>query len=101
MGEQALDLGGKRLQVGEIDEADGAPADLVLIGGADAALGGADAGRCAGGLAERVEFAMQRQDQRGVLGDAQIVRGHCDALLVQLVDLLDQRAAGRPPRRCR
>ena len=34
---------------------------------------------------------MQRQDQRGVLGDAQIVRRHRDALRLQLVDLLEQR----------
>ena len=34
---------------------------------------------------------MQRQDQRGVLGDAQMLRRHGDALLLQLGDLVDQR----------
>ena len=42
MRQQAVDLGQKRRQVGEIHEADGAAADFVLIGRADAALGRAD-----------------------------------------------------------
>ncbi len=34
---------------------------------------------------------MQRQDQRGIFGDAQIVRRHCNALLLERVDFLEQR----------
>ena len=71
MRQQAVDLGAQRVEIGEIHQADRAAADLVLIGRADAALGGADA-RCDGILADRFEFAVQRQDQRGVFGDAQI-----------------------------
>ena len=81
----------ERRQVGEIHEADGAAADLVLVGRADAALGGADAGGGTVGLAQRLELAVQRQDQGGVLGDAQVFGGHRDALLVELRDLVDQR----------
>ena len=61
VGEQPLDLGRQRVGVGEIDHADGAAADLVLIGRADAAPGGADLGvRCCGLLAHAVELAVQR-----------------------------------------
>ena len=91
MGEQPLDLGRQRRQIGEIHEADGAPADFVLVSGPDAALGGADAGRRIVGLAHRLQLAMQRQDQRRVFGDAQIVGGHRDALFLELGDLIDQR----------
>ena len=38
----------------------------------------------------RVEFAMQRQNQRDVLGDLEVGRRHFDALAAQLLDLLDE-----------
>ena len=91
MRQQPVDLGGKRRQVGEIHEADGAAADFVLIGRTDAALGGADAGRGIVGFADRLQLAMQRQDQRRVLGDAQSVRHHRDALFPERGDLVEQR----------
>ena len=91
MGEQALDLGVERREIGEVHDADGAAADLVLIGGADAALGRADLGPGGGGiLPQRVEFAMQRQDQRRVFGDAQIFARDLDALGAQIGDFLDE-----------
>ena len=100
MGEDALDLGLQARQVLEVHHPDGAPADLVLIGRADAALGGADrpAGRR---LAQRVELAVQRQDERRVLGDAQIVAGDAHAERLDLGDLLGRAPRDRPPRRCR
>ena len=57
------------VELGEVADADRAAADLVLIGGADAAAGGADlaGARCI--LAQRVEVAMDRQDQGTGLGD--------------------------------
>ena len=64
MRQQAFDLAIERRTVGEIHQADGAPADLVLVGRADAAARGADTQRRAGGFADGVELAMQRQDQR-------------------------------------
>jgi hypothetical protein len=61
----------ERVAVEQVAQADGAAADLVLIGGADAAPGGADLrARCSRGFfAQAIELAVQRQDQRGVLGD--------------------------------
>ena len=37
-----------------------------------------------------VEFAMQRQDQRDVLGDLEVCRRHLDPLAAQFLDLLDE-----------
>jgi hypothetical protein len=65
--EQALDLRLQGFGVGQVGDADGAAADLVLVGRADAAAGGADLlGR--GGLARLVQVLVQRQDQAGVVG---------------------------------
>ena len=89
--EQPLDLAVQHLEVREVHQPDRAAADLVLVGRADAAAGGAD-GSLAGGLfARNIQLLMQRQDQRGVLGDAQVLRRHRDALLLEPADLVDQR----------
>ena len=37
-----------------------------------------------------VEFAVQRQDQRDVLGDLEVRRRHFDPLPAQLLDFLDE-----------
>ena len=90
VGEQALDLGRQRVEVGEIHEADGAAADLVLVGRADAAAGGADARAGAAAFAQRIELAVQGQDERGVVGDAQVVARDGDPLPFQPADLVDE-----------
>ena len=92
MGEQALDLAVEHLQVGEVHQPDRAAADLVLVGRPDAAAGGADGALAGGLLARHVELLVQRQDQRRVLGDAQIVAGDRNALPLEPADLVDQRA---------
>ncbi len=85
VGEQPRDLLVERVGFGEVAQADGAAAHLVLVGRADAALRGADLH--AGGhrrLAMGVEFAVQRQDQRDVLGDEQqsgVTATPCAAIL--------------------
>ncbi len=91
VGQQPRDLAVERRQVGEIHHADGAAADLVLVGGADAAHRRADlgAGRRAV-LAQARRVRGGRKDQRRVLGDAQVVAGDDDALLAQGRDLLHQ-----------
>ena len=91
MGEQAVDLGVELVGFGKVHQADRAPADLVLIGRPDAALGRADldAGDVRG-FAMRVEFAVQREDQRDIFGDLEIVRRHFDALRAQLFDLVGE-----------
>ena len=101
MRQQAVDLLVERAEIGEIHQADRAAADLVLIGRTDAALGGADARAGVGGLAQRVELLMQRQDQRDVLGDAQIVRRDRDALRRRAGRSPRAARADRAPRRCR
>ena len=97
MSQQTVDLGGQRIEIGEIHDADGAAADLVLIGRADAATGRADLGAAVGSriLADTVELAVERQDQRSIVGDAQVFRRNGDALLVELLDLGRSAHAGR------
>ena len=91
MGEQSLDLAVERRAVGKIHQADRPAADFVLISRADPAPRRADRERGAGIFAYGIELAVQRQDQRRIFGDAQIVRRDVDALLFQLGDFFDER----------
>ncbi len=91
VGEEAVDPGLQRGGVAEIGDADAAPSDLVLVGRADAAAGGADLGRARRLLADAVEVLVERQDQRRVLGDHQVGRRDGDALAGELLDLGEQR----------
>ena len=61
MGQQAFDLAPERQWIGQIHDADGAPPNLVLVGGADAPPGSAHARKHIGGFANRVELLVQRQ----------------------------------------
>ena len=91
VGEQAIDLVVERVRVGEVHQPDRAPGDLVLVGRADAALGGSNLGSTGvPQFAMGVEFAVQRQDQRDVLGDLEVRRRHLDPLAAQLLDFLDE-----------
>ena len=85
--QQAIDLFRQGLQIGQIHQADGAPARLVLVGRADAALRRTDLGPGAAAFAKRVEFAVNGENERGVFGDAQIVARDRDTLLAQAFDL--------------
>ena len=71
---QAVEQRVEFVEMGEIAHADGAAADLVLIGRADAAAGGADLARARRILAQCVEIAVDRQDQRAGFGDIEAVR---------------------------
>ena len=86
MGEQAIDLGRQRVEAGEVHHTHGAAANLVFIGRPDAAAGGADLGARirSGVLAETIQFAVQRQDERGVLGNLQHIRRDFDTLRLEL-----------------
>ena len=66
-------FGAERSEVVEILHADRAAADFVFVGRADAASRRADLAGAGGCFAQLIEFAMQRQDERGVFGDAQIL----------------------------
>ena len=79
------------VEVGEVADADRAAPDLVLIGRADAAPRRADLARAAGVLAQRVEVAVDGQDQGAGLGDHQHVGRDDHALRGQFLDLGLQR----------
>ena len=67
MQQQLVELHRHGLRLGQVADADGAAGDLVLIGRADAAAGGADLRVAARRLARAVDGRMQRQDQRCAL----------------------------------
>ena len=91
MGEQPGDFLIESVRLGQIHEADRAAANLVFIGGSNAALRGADLqGLDLGGFAVGIEFAVQAEDQRYVFGDFQIVWRDLDALRHELGDLLHE-----------
>ena len=72
--EQLAQLGGKTLRVFQVLYAQGAPGDLVFVGGADAAAGGADLGDAGfffSRFAGNVERRVKRQDQGAGFADAQ------------------------------
>ena len=91
VGEEAVEAGVEGRRVAEVGDADRAAADLVLVGRADAAAGGADLGGAGRLLAEAVKVLMQRQNQRRVLGDHQRFGADLDALAAELVDLGEER----------
>jgi hypothetical protein len=74
MGEQPLDLGFKTVCILQVVNPDGPAPYLVFVGRADAAACGADLAFAGSRFAHPVKLAVQRQDQHGVFGDAQIVR---------------------------
>ncbi len=91
MGEQTIDPVVEPIRLREIHQPYRAPGDLVLVGRTNAAPGCADLGSAhAGRFAMGVEFAMEREDERDILGDLEIVRRHLDALAAQFLDLVDQ-----------
>ena len=90
MGQQPLDLGGQGFGVLQVDGAQGPAADLVFIGRADAALGGADLLR-GGFLAHRVQLAVQRQHQHGVFRQHQDVGRDGQAGGADAGDFIQQR----------
>jgi len=91
MREQAIDLPIQRIGIGEIVDANGAAADLILVGRADAAAGGADARAARGGFARDIQFAVQRQDQATIVRQHKLFGIHRHALRSELGDLLKQR----------
>src|SRR3546814_1104085 len=88
---QAVDLRFEMVEMRQVADADRAAADLVLIGRADAAPGGADLAGARRRFAQRVEVAVKGQDQRAIVGDGEIVGVDLDPLAAQLGDLVAQR----------
>ena len=76
--------------VEQIAHADATPADLVLVGRADAARGGADLALAAPGFGQQIELAVIRQNQMRPLADEQAV-AHVVSEGSELVDLGKER----------
>src|SRR5579883_340630 len=91
MQQELIELVAKARGIGEIAEADGAAAGLVLVSGANAAAGRADLAVTARLLARAVDLHMGGQDQRRAFGDLEIVRRNRDTLGADRFDLLDER----------
>ena len=94
--QQLVQLGLERRRVGEVADPHRPARHLVLVGRADAAAGGADlagalVAALAGLLARAVELAVERQDQRRVLGDPQRLDRDRDPLAAQGLDLAQER----------
>ena len=98
---EAVELRAELAEMGEVADADRAAADLVLIGRADAAPRRADLARARGILAQRVEVAVEGQDQRAGVGDLERLRRDRDALLAEPSDLVPAAPRDRARRRCR
>ena len=88
---QTIELRIERVEMCKIAHANGPPADLILIGGSDAAPRGSDLALAAGILAQRIEIAVEWQDQRAVVCNRQVVRSNLHPLPAQLLDLVAQR----------
>ncbi len=85
--QQPVELRPDLVQMREVADAQRPSAGLVLVRRADAAPGGADLAGAAGVLAQAVELAVQRQDQRAEFADLEVGRRDLDALAAQLLDL--------------
>jgi hypothetical protein len=81
----------KRLPIGEVADPDSAAADLVLIGGTDAAPGRAELFVATALLASAFEGTVRRQDQRRIIGQSQISRRDVEPLLAHRLDLGEER----------
>ena len=88
---QPIELRPQIAKMREIAHPHRAATHLVFIGGTNTAPGGADLARAARILAQRVEIAVERQDQRTGVGDHQRIRGYLHALAAQLLHLGLQR----------
>ena len=70
---EPVELRIQRVEMRQIAHPDRAAADLVLVSRADAAPGGADLAGARRGLAQAVEIAVERQDQRAIVGDREVL----------------------------
>ena len=86
----SLDFLGQGRRVGEVAQPHAPAADLVLVGRADAAGGGANLALAPPRLAEHVELAVVRQDEVRPVADEQPAF-HLDAEALQFVDLGEER----------
>ena len=67
-----LDVGLEQLEVEQVGDAQAAAAHLVLVGGADAARGGADLHASGGVLRRQLDHAVVGQDDVGAVADEEV-----------------------------
>ena len=87
--EHLAQQGGEALAVEQVAQAQAATRDLVFVGGADAAAGGADGGLAAGLFAGMVQRDVVGHDEGAGLGQAQAL-AHRNALVLELGHFLEQ-----------
>ena len=79
-----VELRAEIIKVCQIANPDRAAADFVFVSRPDPAPGRADFARATGIFAQSIEIAVERQDQRGIFGDLQVLRIDLDALPLEL-----------------
>ncbi len=75
MGAEPIELHFQAAEMRQIAHPDRAAANLVFIGRADPAPGGADLAGARSGFAQQIEIAVNRQDQRAIIGNCEIGAG--------------------------
>src|SRR5262245_1229964 len=88
---EAFDLPRNGIRISQISDTQGSATDFVFVRRADAAHGGADRRGARLLLARRVEITMERQNEAGLVGKNQNLRGDRHALLLDLLDLARER----------
>ena len=87
---EAIELRLERVEMRQIAHAYRPAADLVLVSRADTAPGGADLALARRGFAQAIQIAVERQDQRAVIRNREVLVGDRNALPFNLGDLVAQ-----------
>ena len=90
VGAQTIQLRVKSIQMCQVTHADRAAANLVLISRTNTATGGANLARASGSFAQAIEIAVDRQDQRAIVGEREIFGVDRNALPAQLRHFIAQ-----------
>ena len=91
MGAKPVELRLQAVEMSQIAHADRAAADLVLIGRPDTATGRADLALARRRFAQHIQIAVNRQDQRAIVGNGEIIGIDDHALPFELGDFRLQR----------
>ena len=88
---EAVELRVQGIKVRQIANTDRPPANLVFISWPDTASGGADLSRTRSSLAQAIEIAVDRQDQRAIVGEREVIGGDRNPLPAQFLHFGTQR----------
>ena len=95
-----VDVRAQQRGVEQVDDAQAVAVDLVFVGRADAAAGGADGLAAGSGFGGELDHAVVGQDDLGAVGDEELAVD-CEAGVAELLDFAEEGHAGRARRRCR